>query len=179
MRDRPFTLLDLLILVAATGVGLGAMRAMSPDHDMYIASYTPIPPPTWPNWVSVVVLGWAFYLSPLLAAWTLGILGLRLRRPRPRRLALQLGWVACCSATAGIAAGAVMTLVGILGRFGVIHYFDLVPYPVGVAVLAAWAQLAASGLWRPRGDWVDRAGRVIGMAWMAMVPLLWARFLFS
>lgn len=177
--DRKFTLLDLLILIAATAAGLGAMRALSPDHDNFTAPYSPISPPTWMNWGSVVALNWAFYLSPLLAAWTLGILALRLRRPRPslRRLAFQPGWVACCVATVGIAAGTVMTLIGVYGRYGIGYYFDLVPYPVGVAVAAAWTQLAVSGRWRSEGSWIDRAGRVMGIAWLAIVPLLWGRFL--
>lgn len=178
---RPFTLMDLLILIAATAVGLGGIRAQSPDIEIFTAPYSPISPPGLIRWGSVTASNWAFYLSPMLAGWTLGVLALRLRLPRSRlrRLAYQPGWVACCAATTGIAAGAVMAAIGVYGRYGVMYYFDLVPYPVGVSVLAAWGHLIVSGRWRPERSWIDRAGRLIGVAWLAIIPLVWGRFLFS
>jgi hypothetical protein len=39
---------------------------------------------------------------------------------------------------------------------------------VGIAVLVAWLVLLANGRFRPEPDWVDRAGRVLGVYWMAL-----------
>ena len=48
------------------------------------------------------------------------------------------------------------------------------------AVAVAWLTLALSGRWRPRPDWLDRAGRALGIFWLAIVPLIWIEaFLFS
>ena len=41
------------------------------------------------------------------------------------------------------------------------------------AVAAAWLTLALTGRWRPRPDWLDRAGRALGTFWIAIVPLIW------
>ncbi|WP_406694566.1 hypothetical protein V5E97_26200 [Singulisphaera sp. Ch08] len=172
-------MLDLLILIAATAVGLGGMRALAPANEVFTYPYAPITPSPWLGWASVTASNWAFYLSPLLAAWTLGIVTLRLRPPRPRRLAFQPGWVGCCAAATGSVAGTVMTVIGIRGRYGMMSFFELVAYPVGVAVLAVWTHLAWSGQWRAEPTWIDRAGRIVGALWLAMLPLLWGRYLFS
>lgn len=180
-RDvRKFTLLDLMTLVAATAAGFGAMRRLSPNNDIFSAPYSPIPSPTWVNWVSISATNWAFYLSPLVAAWTVGILILRLRNPRPilHRLARQPGLVACCTATVAVGLGAIMTMIGVSCRYGVYYYFPLATYPVGIAVLAAWTLLAVSGRWRPERNWIDRAGRIMGFAWLALIPMVWGWFFF-
>jgi hypothetical protein len=39
---------------------------------------------------------------------------------------------------------------------------------VAVAVLVAWLVLWTNGRWRPERDWIDRAGRVLGVYWMAL-----------
>jgi hypothetical protein len=178
---RSITVLDLLILIAATGAGLGAIRALSPDFDFYASPYSPIPPATLLEWGWITASFRAFYISPLLAAWSLGLVALRLRQPRPdlRSLASQPGWSASCAAAVGVVAGAVMAAIGVYGRYGIQSFFDLVPYPVGVAVGAVWLHLAATGHWRPEPSWIDRAGRVLGAAWLAMIPLVWGRFLLS
>ena len=41
---RRFGVLDLLILVAATAVGLGMLQAMSPEIQQYAAPVSPIGP---------------------------------------------------------------------------------------------------------------------------------------
>ena len=40
-----------------------------------------------------------------------------------------------------------------------------------LAVAGAWLALALSGRWRPEPDWLDRAGRVLGLLWIVS-PLL-------
>ena len=63
-----------------------------------------------------------------------------------------------------------------MGCFGV-----LVPTfgtPCGYAVAAAWLALAVAGRWRPERSWIDRLGRVLGVAWIvitaaATIPIAW------
>jgi hypothetical protein len=39
------------------------------------------------------------------------------------------------------------------------------------AVAGAWLALALSGRWRPERDWLDRAGRALGVCWIVS-PLI-------
>jgi len=45
---------------------------------------------------------------------------------------------------------------------------------VATAVVVAWAMLAVGGRWRPRPTWIDRVGRLIGLAWIAVATTLLA-----
>jgi len=82
---RPFTILDAMILIAASAVGLALARAII--HDA---------PRLWPSptWVVQPV-------TYFLLTWTTAFIPLRLRSPRPPlgRLMLQPGMAACCAAT--------------------------------------------------------------------------------
>jgi hypothetical protein len=40
----------------------------------------------------------------------------------------------------------------------------------GGAILFGWTTLLVTGAWRPSPDWIDRAGRLLGLAWI----MLWA-----
>jgi hypothetical protein len=92
---RKFLVSDAIVLVAATAVGLAVVKP-------YYAAMTPLRwTPPFPfgarflGWIEVI---WVCLVlaSPFVMAWTLGILGLRLRRPRApwRRLVRQPGLVA-------------------------------------------------------------------------------------
>lgn len=37
---------------------------------------------------------------------------------------------------------------------------------IGAAILSSWATLALSRRWRPQPTWLDRVGRVVGVAWL-------------
>ena len=56
----------------------------------------------------------------------------------------------------------------------IIHELVLESFPrgtapaVGAAVLVAWLVLLTIGRFRPERDWVDRAGRALGIYWMAL-----------
>ncbi len=39
--------------------------------------------------------------------------------------------------------------------------------PCGFSVAAIWVLLALSGRWRPERSWIDRLGRLLGVAWIA------------
>jgi hypothetical protein len=172
MVVRRFSVLDAMILVAATAVGFAGIRAFSPAFYSY--QYTPIPPPPWLNWSAVVLSNWAFYLSPLPAAWTLAALVLRLRPPRPplRRLMRQPGAVA-------VFAAMMLILVGVIHYLLDLHNpslhgvpFEYTSFSLGCGVGAAWWILALSMRWRAERSWIDRLGRVLGAYWIVMVPVI-------
>ena len=103
-------------------------------------------------------------LFPFLILWTIGLLALRFRRPRPSpgMLWRQPGWCACVTAVAAYVAG--------LAEEAVIEF----PCPTVVvpsAVLVAWIVLALIRRWTAEPSWIDRAGLCLGLAWVAMVPL--------
>src|SRR5262249_25636542 len=109
---RDFTLVDAMALVAATAAGMAWIRT---NYD-------------WPfffqTWWSFSSKGFVLqtgshtirFLWPFLLAWTLTVLILRFRCPRPHRrlLTRQPGLVACCAATLATALIFWPTLVGLL-----------------------------------------------------------------
>ena len=206
-RCRPFTVLDGMILVAATAVGLAIGLSMRSEAyhlsngSIGIGEWPSIDPPDY----SGGLLHWKTYRethrllqqvagesTPLMFPWTLAVLGLRLRRPRPtlRRLARQPGFAACASV-------AMMAVVGFLGHlsstlepmtwgdgFRFRWWLELInfretyltldaSYPalLSVAVASAWALLALGRMARPEPGWLDRAGRVLGAYWVAVLVL--------
>jgi hypothetical protein len=204
---RKFLVSDAIVLVAATAVGLAVVKP-------YYAAPTPF---RWtqPFPLGTLFLGWIEVIwvclvlaSPFVVAWTLAILGLRLRRPRApwRRLVRQPGLVA------GLMAALVLVLRlpgfatmclrlmgqpnlglrnitsiggGSIGRgggavitklppgyfwFDFDHFLNTMAM-IGVAVGSSWVLLLVSGRWRPERSWIDRAGRVLGWFWIAILPL--------
>src|SRR5690349_17797244 len=109
---RKFTVVDAMALVAATAAGMAWIRS-NYDWQFFFG--------TW----------WLFYshgdflqagsyavriVWPFLLAWTLTVLVLRFRRPRPpRRLLMrQPGFVACCAVTLATALTFWPIVIGLL-----------------------------------------------------------------
>jgi hypothetical protein len=92
---RKFLLSDAIVLVAATATGLAVVRPYYAT--MRLLDWTPPIPQAAPfnGWIKGL-WGCLILAAPLVTAWTLAILGLRLRRPRDRwsRLVRQPGLVA-------------------------------------------------------------------------------------
>jgi len=164
--SRRFTIADGMALVAATGVGLALARA-------YSDAFHGIPfHPSPSSWRTTDYLRTTS--SCMVACWMLTILGLRLRRPRPRlrRLARNPGFAASCALAAGLAVGMIEAIPRAIGGPR-----DLMPGPFervsglmiwgGRTVLGAWILLAVFRLWRPERSWIDRLGRVLGWSWIA------------
>jgi hypothetical protein len=173
---RPLTLGDAAVWIAATGVSFGLFRAI--DSQLGRLYSGPL---------KGVLLGIA-----LLLTWTPALLALRLRRPRPvlRRLVRQPGVAALAAATTVLAVGALDTAIVAIVRLirvtassqtgprmrvprppdptwwiGPLAHF--VPL-IGFAVIGAWVLLALSGRRRPDPGWIDRLGRLLGVAWVAL-----------
>jgi hypothetical protein len=101
---------------------------------------------------------------PFLAAWSVALLALRLLRPRPAwgLLWRQPGWWASFGATTAIlVASAVETFLEIP------TYTVVVP----IAVMLAWLVLGVVRRWEAESSWIDRAGRCLGIAWIALIPV--------
>ena len=189
-KCRRITLLDLMVLTAATAIGLSLIQFGWPGKGPVARVFT------WPVWSGkgsgYVSKMWMIPIAervapliPCLAAWTGAYLVTRLRSPRPqrRRLVFQPGFVAAVAALSVLAIESIL-LVGsakIDGRFGwasservadfVANGIVLLAHHVGWAVAVAWLTLIIIGRWRPERSWVDRWGRVLGCAWIIVGPL--------
>jgi hypothetical protein len=183
---RSFTLLDAMVLVAATAIGLAAARglhkpiwsmtSMSVESGLYSA-------------ISLAVARWIVIALPMAWAWTitLSLLGLRGFQTGRRAPLILPGSAACGAATIAMAIEminllAVLSAIVIWGgmsrpRMGwliaeLIVEIDMpgVATP-GLAVTIAWVALAVSRRWQPEPSWIDRAGRLMGWGWIGLMIL--------
>lgn len=170
-KDRRFTLLDVMIIVAATAAGLAVIRWSLPDT-MQQMGIGPSSRFRWPRIVHVIGFG-AIGTSPLAAFWSLALVAMRLRQPRPswRRLRVRPGLVAGVAAAIGSVFGALIVLPYYFHNQPRGEWALLACYPMGYAVAGAWAALILAGRWRPTPDWFDRIGRALGVYWIALFVL--------
>lgn len=169
---RP-TLIDAMILVAATACGLAVMKRGILVGNMLAGLGLQQPPGlggrilrTFPY----VFLG----SSPLLVSVTIAVMAMRLLQPRPplRWIARQPGFVACLSVTTCLALEVVPVLC-----MGLNHGFVFLVCWVqgmGWSVGAGWMILFVGGRWQADPHWIDRAGRILGLAWLVGSPLAFA-----
>jgi hypothetical protein len=173
--SRRFQISDGLLLVAVTGLGLGGFR-------LWLSHFAE-PRITLEIGISLC--------SILLFVWTTAILSLRLgaNRPRRRRLWGEPGFLACV--TVGFAYAWNAARMGLLfvslfwtdpAQISGLTLFEaataltwriLVPYfgrgpDIGCAILLVWLVAWASGRFRPMSNWIDRAGSILGAAWVAL-----------
>ncbi len=200
-RSRRFTIGDAMILVAAFAMALAQHLARAQPHYQKLSNWIPIRVPggSWSSsygyigWIDIAHEAWwrAAMVIPDLTMATLAILAIRLRRPRPdlRRLYRQPGAVAVSAAVVVI----FWDVIGLLVQFSLSesnqsqlnerpYYansafawaFLETPETIGLAVGVSWVLLALGGRWRAERGWIDRAGRVIGVAWLVLVMLDWS-----
>jgi hypothetical protein len=165
---RRFTITDAMVLIAAMAAGLASMRVIFADNLVPPASFR---------------LGWFLRGPSTCVAFSLAValIVLRLRQPRPRRrrLVIQPGFVASAATVVSMILGGGCSLF-----YLVIHTVgpgETYSYPVNVHwawaiatcpdfILGAWLALWLAGLWAPEPSWIDRAGRALGLFWIASVP---------
>jgi hypothetical protein len=170
---RRFMLLDGMVLVAATAVGYAVVHAFATQvlQEDLLSLLRGVVEDGRPGSLAAILM---VCTVPVLAAWTLALIPLRLLKPRPRfrRLARQPGLVAAISFATAIAflATLLLTIRILLGEgewwnsLGMI--FMILPTAPGVAVLVSWATLIVSGRWQAEPSWIDRLGRVFGVLWI-------------
>jgi hypothetical protein len=194
---RRFTVFDAMVLIAATAVGLAVARPLAGDYVRiqrlnWAASNAGTAGTAGPS----DDLGGAAIVAMCLAlSWTLALLPLRLRRPRPDRAGLfrQPGFAAGVSVLLASAILSLYFVATVLRQLSFGHHFrDLDLYAMvywptcgmiyedglmfGPSVCAAWLILAGSGGWRSEPSWIDRAGRALGGFWVLStigLRLLW------
>ena len=185
---RRFSLLDGMIVVGAVALWLGQRRLWW-NTDEYVWSnlrYYLFEPVPWSKSRLDAVLGMSLPLTtPMMISATLLTLAFRLRKPRPRwrRLASQPGLVASLVTGLALVAGYVFAcaLYAIRPPFQragfftspvddmLICTFSYAWAPLaGFGVVVAWGLLAIMGRWRAEASWIDRLGRAVGVASIAL-----------
>jgi hypothetical protein len=177
IKPRRFTLVDAIVLIAATAIGLAPIRYFVADGFGEAISA----PASW-EFVAVIALDAYWILTPLLLTWTLALWLLRLRQPRPRfrRLVRQPGM----AATTAILLTVLILPVKVVGMFAVAWLAGSYPFVAANnelrmdiffvyarhyltalcdGVLAAWLVLWLARVWRSESSWIDRAGRALGI----------------
>ncbi len=174
-EHRQFTLIDAMMIIAATATGLALDRAVWLDTALWseIRFWDGSVPRDFRSLVHIGVL-----LSVLPAAMlTVAALALHLRQPRDRwrRVCRRPGMAACLAATSPLVIG--MALVGCarLGKSDFTANLLLgygLPLMAGGAVAAEWSLLVLNGRWRPSPSWLDRLGRLVGLLWLVSIAAL-------
>ena len=177
---RPFRIVDLMVLVAATAVAFAIYRRGIPQGMQFT---------TFGGNLESRLFYWMHQLTPFLAMWSLAVFAIdrvdsRKRRREPR----HAGLIGCYAATIGLATSALISsgfyLVHVLEDARVIHKvlshqrqmhlpppFGKAPLEeiIGGVVLGAWGALAASRRWRAERSWIDRLGRVLAVIWIGLL----------
>ena len=179
-RPRPFSLGDLMILVAATAFGLALARWIAilyeaPRGLSSFMSYGRSRAQSWPQAL------WLEEPGCFAGMLTVALVALRWRHPRPpaARVLRQPGAVACLAAAATIVVGGGWSLAETAlernrsdaARPGAGHangfYWVEAIGSVPMTVAVAWMALALGGRWSPERSWIDRAGIAMGAYWVA------------
>lgn len=161
---RPFTLLDALILVAFTAVGCLPLREFKAVTGQVDGLGFRVP--------RGVIL--ALFSSPIALCWGIAILGLRLRRPRPKlrvaftQVGVVLSNVASCLAL--FFAFAVMTS-GYRGAGLVERWIDGLRL-VGFGIVGSMLTMMMTSKVRPPENWIDLVGRMVAIYWVMVAILL-------
>ncbi len=172
---REFTLIDAMILIAATGIALVQICHVyeSMSFEQFFGRG---------SWENPYDLGDALYLTliPLVVTGATALWVLRLRSPRPplRRVLRQPGIASCtailCYVLFHLTNWVAQDALGVFNyRLGIRRFLKIIherpEYWVahlsgsGSAVAAVWLLLWLGRAWNPEPSWIDRAGRVLGM----------------
>jgi hypothetical protein len=182
--QRRFGLLDLMIVIAGVAFALWITpETLAPTFGRVIEfAGRDWRSRTWVIWSGLLLVR----SQPIAAVLTLTILVLAYRgSPSYRRLTDHPGSMACMAAVLAILVVAPFSHADT--RFGFspnIPPLELLRYRVvetltfqraegGVAVATAWLTLVIGGRWLHRAGAIDWAGRLIGIYWIATLPLTW------
>jgi hypothetical protein len=167
---RKMNLVDLMIVVAAMAAGLGLARTALSNDDPRRPGLV-----STPRYRAGYAIQYVHDLTlPCVAMLSIAAVVLRLRKPRPGAVEMvqQPGCLASGVAVCGMACVGLMALTQPFGRM--FNLFFSLSLFNGVMVGFAWISRAIGGRWKPEPGWIDRLGRVLGAAWIALPFLLWA-----
>ncbi len=188
---KPMTLLDTILLVGSAAIGLGSFELFHRNLFMGWIWITDLGVPDIQSWSTRDVIGTVSAITsillPVVGPWTLLLVVLRMRAPRPswRRIWRQPGMAACLAALLGfcwtIPVLLVATNLARVARPMQTKTADLwaqkylaneVFMYVGLAVAAVWGVQIFSDRWRRSVDWIDFTGRIVGACWI-LIGLVW------
>jgi hypothetical protein len=187
------TLLDATLLVGSAAIGFGLFEIVHRglfQGWIWIMDHGLPDPNSWTALSAIVTCSdVAVFLIPVVAPWTVLLILLRLRPPRPswKRIWRQPGMAACLAAIVGwlwsaLAVLLAFDIVYVTRPFRTYHppfewvqtwLSDEVFMYVGLAVAAAWTVIVASGRWTRPVDWIDWLGRIVGAIWI-VIGVVWA-----
>lgn len=176
-RFPRFQILDAMTMFIPIGVGLWLMRWLYADYGRYMDSQG-IWASRWGEntWIKSYYAG--IYLCWILTPFTPAFVVREWIQlwPVRRELYRRAGFQANLAVCAGWAAWFINSLgdmqrnwepgysVARLSEYNTVISIRIAPF-----VVATWLATAAAGARRSSSDWVDRAGRIIGWAWI----LIW------
>jgi hypothetical protein len=186
---RKFTLLDAIVLIAATGVAFVPIRLFLWENWHFPEEWSV--PAIWRTGLEINVS-----LIPLALSLNAALLLLAMKKPRPPiRRAFRNPGLAACTVTL------VYTVLSTIG-YAVFLYFSyaldravfddpssamlwirigMQPiFLVGGAVASVWIVMWLSGTWRADRSWIDRVARALGVYWIILSVFFgWAFFLWG
>ena len=170
---RRITLLDLLILIAATAAGLALLRVCI--RGLGAQTLSRRPGALTGSCITTAVT----YASALLAPWSLVLLILNLRGPRLsfHRLARGPGFIACAAATTGVTLYLTVSLAqSAMGKLtlnagSMWRITETFAIYASLMVAGSWLALGLGARWRAETDWVGWAGRALGIGWIGLLLL--------
>jgi hypothetical protein len=177
---KPFRIVDLMFLVAATAAAFAVFRYGRPTN-LGLSTFGT----TWEVWLFY----WAHLLVPFPAFLSLAVCAIAwwATRKSARRAPLRAGVFACYAATGAIAVASLISTA-----FYVAHLLEddgylpkIFSHPTrnhppppfgshtieeigGAAVLGAWLALSVSRRWRTEPCWIDRFGLGLGVTWIIL-----------
>jgi hypothetical protein len=182
MRARRFTIADVMILVPAAALGSLFLRAYLPGMYQQMAFLPTLFPDPWGVWAAVFWLHGpgSCFVVPVMAA----MIVIRLRRPRPRLIRFQPGFVACVAVLVSLLPGfawiaTIYHRPGFRRAQGFQQAWSITTDWSETAVIGAWTALYLSKKWRAEPSWIDRTGRALGLFWVllfvAQNGIMWAQ----
>lgn len=188
---RKMNLLDAIALVSSAAVGLGlfelAHRTLFKGQ-IWLADLGIPDIQTWSTTQALVTCSdITAYMVPVVAPWTLVLILLRMRPPRPiwPRIWRQPGMAACLAAIFAWLWTVVALLLTMNAGYVAKSQRSITPEDwahqylgeevfmyIGLAVAATWLVQYLSGRWRRPADWIDVMGRAVGVVWI-VIGLVW------
>ncbi len=168
---RRITLLDLLILIAATALGLALLRICMSGLRAQTLSRRP------GSLAISYITAAETYASALMAPWSVALLVLSLREPRPpvHRLARRQGFIACAAPTTGLVLCLTLHLTQsamvklTLDAGSIWRITDTFAIYASLMVGGAWLAFSLGARWRNETNWVGWAGRILGIGWISLL----------
>lgn len=158
-----------MLFVPAAAVGTLILRSYMPGFGQQLAYIPTIAADPYGFWRAYLWLHGPG--SCVIIPWMAAMIAIRLRRPRPRLIRFQPGFVACVAVMVSLLPGIAWFLTirhrpGFQRAGAFEQTWAIATNWTETAVLGAWLALLISRKWRSEPSWVDRMGRVLGLYWI-------------